>query len=44
MALFQAKIVWKRPRKRENKNYNFISSLPDTEFKNPKKLQKNYKN
>ena len=25
MASFQAKIVWKRPRKRENKNYRFIS-------------------
>ena len=25
MASFQAKIVWKRPRKRENKNYRFVS-------------------
>ena len=24
MASFQAKIVWKRPRKRENKNYRFV--------------------
>ena len=23
MASFQSKIGWKRPRKRENKNYNF---------------------
>ena len=30
MALFQAKIGWKRLRKRENKNYRFVSSLPDT--------------
>ena len=28
MASFQAKIVWKRPRKRENKNYRFITFLP----------------
>ena len=25
MASFQAKIVWKRPRKEENKNYRFVS-------------------
>ena len=25
MALFQAKIGWKRLRKRENKNYRFVS-------------------
>ena len=29
MASFQAKIGWKRPRKRENKNYRSISFLPD---------------
>ena len=29
MASFQAKIVWKRPRKRENKNYRFASFLLD---------------
>ena len=29
MASFQAKIVWKRPRKKENKNYRFVSFLPD---------------
>ena len=29
MASFQAKIVWKRPRKKENKNYSFVPSLPD---------------
>ena len=29
MASFQAKIGGKRLRKRENKNYRFVSSLPD---------------
>ena len=29
MASFQAKIVWKRPRKRANKNYRFIKFLPN---------------
>ena len=29
MASFQAKIVWKRPRKRENKNYRFVPFLSD---------------
>ena len=28
-ASFQAKIGWKRPRKRENKNYRSASFLPD---------------
>ena len=27
MASFKAKIVWKRPRKRENKNYRFVPFL-----------------
>ena len=43
MASFQAKIVSKRQRKRENKNYSFVPSLPDAKFKIPKKLQKNSK-
>ena len=43
MASFQAKIVWKRPRKRENKNYRFVSFLPITLQKIPKKHQKNKK-
>ena len=43
MALFQAKIVWKRPRKRENKNYCFVPSLPDAKFKIPKKIAKKFK-
>ena len=37
MASFQAKIVWKRPRKREKKNYRFVSFLADALWKNPKK-------
>ena len=44
MAIFQDKIVWKRPRKRENKNYRFVMFLPDTLQKIAKKLQKNSKN
>ena len=37
MPSFQAKIVWKRPRKRENKNYRFVPFLPDALEKIPKK-------
>ena len=33
MASFQAKIGWKRPRKRENKNYHYVSFLPDANLK-----------
>ena len=29
MATFETKIVWKRSRKRENKNYRFLPSQPD---------------
>ena len=29
MASFQTKIGWKRMRKRENKNYHYVSFLPD---------------
>ena len=48
MVSFQAKIVWKRPEKRENKNYRFVSIrfvpfLPDALQKIPKKQQKNSK-
>ena len=43
MASFQAKIIWKRPRKRENKNYRFVPFLPDALQKIPKKQQKNKK-
>ena len=41
MASFVAKIVWKRPRKRENKNYRFVPILPGAEKKMPKKNRKN---
>ena len=44
MATFQAKIVWKRPRKRENKNYRFVPFLPDDLQKIPKKQEINSKN
>ena len=30
MASFHAKIGWKKPRKRENKNYRSVPFLPDT--------------
>ena len=29
MVSFQAKIVWKMPKKCENKNYSFAPFLPD---------------
>ena len=29
MASFLAKIVWKRPRKREKKNYRFVPFVQD---------------
>ena len=29
MASFQAKMGWKRLKKRKNKNYRFVSFLPD---------------
>ena len=35
MASFQVKIGWKRKRKRENKNYHYVSFLPDAKFKIP---------
>ena len=37
MASFQAKIGWKSLRKRENKNYRFVSFLPGAKQKMPKK-------
>ena len=39
MALFKARIGWKRPRKKENKNYRFVSFLADALWKIPKKQQ-----
>ena len=44
MASFQAKIFWKRPRKRETKNYCFVPYLTDAKQKILKKQQKNLKN
>ena len=47
MASFQAKIVWKRTRKIENKNYRVVTFLPDALQKIPKnsnKIQKIKKN
>ena len=41
MASFQAKIVWKMPRKKEIKNYRFVPFLPDALRKIPKKFKKN---
>ena len=43
MASFQAKIGWKRQRKRKNRNYHFVPFLSDWLDKNPKKQQKNQK-
>ena len=43
MASFQANIVWKMPRNRENKNYRFVPFLPDALYKIPKKQQQNSK-
>ena len=43
MALFEAKIVWTTPRKRENKNYRFVPFLPDALQKIRKKQQKKKK-
>ena len=40
MASFQAKKIWKRPRKRENKNYRSVPFLPDAKQKIPKKLKR----
>ena len=43
MASFQAKIFWKRPRKRANKNYCFVPILSGAEQKMPKKKSKKIK-
>ena len=40
MASFETNIGWKRLRKRENKKYRFVSSLPDASQKIPKKAKK----
>ena len=44
MASFQAKIGWKRGRKRENKNCVSVPFLPDGKYKITKKEKKNKKN
>ena len=44
MAYFQAKIGWKRQRKRKNKIYPSVSFLLDPKYKIPKKQEKNSKN
>ena len=41
MASFQAKIVWKRTRKSENKNCLSVPFLPDGKYKIPKIEKKN---
>ena len=43
MASFKAKIGQKRMRKRENKNYHYVSFLPDAKLKIPKKQKKKFK-
>ena len=43
MASFHGKIGWKGQRNRENKNYRYVSFLPDVQEKIPKKQQKNSK-
>ena len=40
MASFQAKTGWTRLKKRENKNYRFVSFLPDTKEIIKKKSKK----
>ena len=42
MALFQAKIGWKMPRKREYKNYRSVPTR--REIENSKKIAKEFKN
>ena len=43
MASFQAKIGWKSPRKKENKNYHSDQFLPNTLLGIPKKKAKKFK-
>ena len=42
-GLFQAKIGRKRMRNMENKNYRFVSFLPNAQKKIPKKIKKSKK-
>ena len=43
MPLFQAKIGWKMPGKREYENYRSVSFQPDAKQEIPKKQQKKFK-
>ena len=43
MAFFQVKKGWKRPRKREYKNYRSVSFQPDPKQKIKKKIAKRFK-
>ena len=43
MASFQAKIDWKRQRKRKNKIYRLVQLLPDPKLKIPENQQKKIK-
>ena len=43
MPLFQAKIGWKMPGKREYENYRSVSLQPDAKQEIPKKQQKKFK-
>ena len=42
MASFQAKTGWKRSRKRENKNYHYVSFLPRRVIENSNKIAKKF--
>ena len=43
MAFFHVKTGWKRPRKREYKNYRFVSFQPNAKQKIQKKIAKKFK-
>ena len=43
MASFQVKTSWKKPRKREYKNYRSVSFQPDAKQKIKKKKAKKFK-
>ena len=43
MASFQAKVGWKSPRKKENKNFRSISFHSRRVIENSKKIGKNFK-
>ena len=43
MVSFQAKIGWRRMRKREKKNYSSVPFLSDAQLKIPKKIAKKLK-